>query len=990
MADMPLKRTAVAASLSIVGIILSIVFYIYARNWERASVANDLNVRAAERVEVVRNQVLRSMEVLQGVSSLFSTDPHVTRAEFRQFVQSALSRQPELHALAWTPIVTSDQRAAYEADAQRDGLADFQFLVRGWGDHLVPAPAKEEFFPVYYIEPEDRNGSALGFDLGSSPARLSALQAAAAQRAPVATAAIRLVQDTSQRLGFVVYLPVFDASPSPKLTGYCSAVFGVEDLLGPASVSQSSESMELTITDLTDGNKVLLLRGAPEKTANLVGSSTMEVAGRHWQVSLRPTQSFVAAHSQGHSALILLTGLAFTLFVSGYVGRGLRQRAAVEDCVRERTMQLSREVAERRRAEEAARVAEAQYREMFENSVQGIFQTSLDGHYLRANLALARLYGYETTADLIERLADIAGQLYVLPQRRHDFIEQIQRQGFVSEFESQVRRNDGAIIWISESARSVRDADGNTLFYEGMVVDISARKLAEESLHRYRGELEARVRDRTAELAHSNDALQVEIEIRQRAEQAAAAANQAKSDFLASMSHEIRTPMNAILGYAQLLHRDPFIADGRREAVETIMQSGRHLIDLIDDVLDISKIEAGRAELRTCDIDLRALAVGVASMFRQKCEQKGIALKLECLADLPNRVRGDERKLRQVLINLVGNAVKFTRDGQVRLKIAPGEGTSAGTRNFRFEICDTGDGISADEQQQIFEPFQQGPAGLRCGGTGLGLSITKRLIELMGGELKLESVLTKGSRFYFSVPFAQTSASASQSPRRLASLIEHAPKVRTLVVDDVHENRQVLALMLKELGCEVSTATGGLEALSLLDSTTFDVIFLDILMPGPDGVQIARQIRQRLAHRVRLVATSASVLVHERERFFAAGFDDILAKPVQFERLLEFVLPAGEQFADAHEQESSPDDAADLSHELAALPPELREQIIAAAELYSVTELRRHIDVIQKIVPATSVLVSRLRRSVRDYDMSGVVELIGAGTRPWAVSHPLV
>ena len=260
-------------------------------------------------------------------------------------------------------------------------------------DHLVPAPANEQFFPVYYIEPEDRNGSALGFDLGSSPARLSALQAAAAQRAPVATAAIRLVQDTSQRLGFVVYLPVFDSAQSSKLTGYCSAVFGVEDLLGPASVSQSSESMELTITDLTDGNRLLLSRPAPEKTANLIGSSTMEVAGRHWQVSLQPTQSFVAAHSQGHSALILLTGLAFTLFVSGYVGRGLRQRAAVEHCVRERTTQLSREVAERRRAEEAARVAEAQYREMFENSVQGIFQTSLDGHYLRANLALARLYG---------------------------------------------------------------------------------------------------------------------------------------------------------------------------------------------------------------------------------------------------------------------------------------------------------------------------------------------------------------------------------------------------------------------------------------------------------------------------------------------------------------------------------------------------------------------------------------------------------------------
>jgi PAS domain S-box-containing protein len=951
-----------------------------------------MNARAGERVELVRNQVLRSMEVLHGVSALFSTQDHVSRAEFRRFVEDALHRQPELHALAWTPRVAADQRLACEAGARRDGLGNFQFLVRDAKDQLVAAPASREYYPVLYIEPLYRNSTALGFDLGSNASRRDALMAAAANRAAVATPAIRLVQDRTQSLGFVVYLPVYKTGTATGLlVGYCSAVFSVEELLQSSLAGLEPGAMQVRITDESDSGRTLLGRAVRGPLADVTGSAAMQVAGRSWRIELRPTAKFVAAQAGGHSLEILLTGLAFTLLATAYVYRGLRQRSEIEQCVRERTAQLSREVCERRRAEEATRLAEVNYREMFENSVEGIFQTSPDGHYIRANRALARIYGYDTPEALMDHLANIAAQLYVKPRRREEFIEQMQRNGVVFDFESEVLRCDGATVWITENARAVRDAAGNVLYYEGMVVDITARKQAEESLQRYREELEERVGERTAELAHSNGALQLEISVRQRAEEAAAAANRAKSDFLASISHEIRTPMNAILGYAQLLYRDPNFSGARRESIETIMQSGRHLIDLIDDVLDISKIEAGRTELRTTDLDLRALAVGVASMFRQKCEQKGIALKVECQPDLPGRVRGDERKLRQVLINLLGNAVKFTHEGEVRLKVRMAGGAAGQPRSCRIDVCDTGDGISVEEQVEIFEPFQQGPAGLRFGGTGLGLSITKRLIELMGGQLAVESSPGKGSRFYFRLPILVADDCAADSePLDFTPRLAAGHNVKALVVDDVPANRRVLALLLGHMGCEVGIAGNGPEALEMMGRSMPDVVFLDIMMPAPNGLETARLIRSRFGGAVRVVATSASALVHEQQQFLSAGFDDIVAKPISFERLHECIASLMSISFENCGRAGAPVVEVEEACEEIGLPRELRDRLANSAELYSVTELRQQIDEVERLGPGAAALAKKLRGRVHHYDMTGVLRLLGTPPKPQSPPEPTI
>ena len=298
------------------------------------------------------------------------------------------------------------------------------------------------------------------------------------------------------------------------------------------------------------------------------------------------------------------------------------------------------------------------------------------------------------------------------------------------------------------------DVEGRVLYYEGTVVDITRRKAAEDSLRRVHEELELRVLERTHQLANANRALQSEITVRKNAEETADRANRAKSVFLATMSHEIRTPMNAILGYAQLLERSPELTPAFRDPVETILEAGEHLLVVINDILDLSKIESGKIELVSAAVDLHALAQSSVSMFEYKARQKGIHLVLDSPCD-GILVRCDEGKLRQVLINLLGNAVKFTDSGYVSLTIE-----QKAEDRFRFEVRDTGPGIAAEQQATIFDPFCQAEAGLSRGGTGLGLAIARDFVALMGGELDLASDVGEGASFYFTLPLSPVSQSS--------------------------------------------------------------------------------------------------------------------------------------------------------------------------------------------------------------------------------------
>ena len=449
------------------------------------------------------------------------------------------------------------------------------------------------------------------------------------------------------------------------------------------------------------------------------------------------------------------------------------------------------------------------YRSIFENAIEGIFQTTRNGQYLNVNPALAKMYGYASTEDLMRGLTKIENQLYVDPTRRDDFIAEMQAHGVVRGFESEIFRKDGSKMWISENARAVADASGELLYYEGMVEDITERKRLETEL--------------------------------KSAMRAAEAANRMKSEFLANMSHEIRTPMNGVMGMTDLLLMSNLTPEQRGFA-NTVRVSGESLLIVINDILDFSKIEAGKLDLEIIDFDLREAIDNIMDLFAAQAHSKGLELAAYIPPDVPTNLRGDPGRVRQIVNNLVGNAVKFTNQGEVVVKVSLISGSDKQV-SLRFEVRDTGIGIELDGQKRLFEAFSQADSSTtrKYGGTGLGLAISKRLVQLMNGEIGVHSVPGQGSTFWFTAQFDLpqnvTKAGNSKDLRGL----------HVLIVDDNATNREILTHYCHLWKLRSECAASGEEALRLLRFTAtddpFELAILDMQMPKMDGLMLARAIK---------------------------------------------------------------------------------------------------------------------------------------------------
>jgi two-component system, sensor histidine kinase and response regulator len=512
---------------------------------------------------------------------------------------------------------------------------------------------------------------------------------------------------------------------------------------------------------------------------------------------------------------------------------------------------------------EALRRAEQKYRSIFENSTVGIFQTTPDGKYLSANPALARMYGYESTAELLEHLTDIGDQLYVEPERRRQFTMLMQADGRIENFESQVYRRDETVIWISENAHTVHDElTGEVLYYEGMAQDITHRKSAEEA--------------------------------RIQATAAAEAANRAKSEFLANMSHEIRTPMNGIMGMANLL-LETSLSNEQRGFSQTIRTSAEALLTIINDILDFSKIEAGKLAFETLDFDLVESVEDALDILAEGAQVKGIELSSVTPAGLPTRLRGDVGRLQQILVNLIGNAIKFTERGEVVVQVLK-ESETETHAVLRFNVQDTGIGIAPEAQARLFQAFNQadGSTARRYGGTGLGLAISKKLVGMMEGQIGVQSEKGRGSTFWFTARLEKQAADAKAPEKYNREMVD----LQVLVVDDNATNRQILSHQILAWKMRTANAVSGDEALIMLraaaaESKPYDLAVLDVQMPEMDGLTLARAIKAdpAIAGTRLIVLTSLGQALTAKE-LKQIGINAYLSKPAKQSRLFECLVQA--------------------------------------------------------------------------------------------------
>jgi len=901
----PKRYLPLALTVSI-GVAMSFLLFGLMRNWETRRIEVDFHEASADRSSIIGHNVRTRLNSVHALGALYDASEEVSREEFRIFVASNVMNESGAEVLQWVPRVMAADREEFEAAARREGMADFQIVEWSGQGNIVPAARRKQYFPIHFSRnlsgPHRAHRDRQGFDLASDPIYTESLRRACDSGRLTATGRIPLAGQTPERFGIAGVLPIYRrdlpsdtvTSRRENLTGFVVGVFRMINIVKSGLVPMDPRGVDVTILDesAAQGQRFLChyssrLAGdaPPRHDANPKPEWThvaeLDVAGRRWSSQCTPVPMFLAARRTWRSWEMLASGLILTQLLAALVFVGTGRKERIEELIQQRTSQL--------------RQSEERFRKMTGATQDAIVMMDSQGRISFWNEAAARIFGYSHQEALGRDLhALLAPARYHGAQREHfpEFVRTGMGPAMGKVLELHGINKSGEELPVEMSLSSVML--NNEWHAIAVIRDITERKRIEQELLGYSAALESANKS----LAASNEA--------------AEAATEAKSQFLANMSHEIRTPLTAILGFADVL-LDSVDKQQDIEAANTIKRNSQNLLGIINDILDLSKIEAHKLEMEFIDCAPTGIVADVASLMRVRSDAKHLPLEVDFRGPIPAAIRSDPTRLRQILVNLLGNAIKFTETGSIRLTTRLVQQAGEPPR-LMFSVIDTGRGMTEQEIGRLFQPFVQGDMSTsrEYGGSGLGLAISKRLAAALGGDITVTSIRGKGSTFCATVdtgpldgvPMLDSPAEAApkpgKGPERSAGPL---PKLdcHVLLAEDGVDNQRLISLVLRKAGAQVVVVDNGKmacdEALAGLSHEehvpsdrpeAFDVILMDMQMPVMNGYEAARYLR-KAGYAGPIIALTANAMKDDRQKCLDAGCDDYVVKPIDRSKLLERV-----------------------------------------------------------------------------------------------------
>ena len=827
--------------------------------WDAERLRSNFEREAMSAASSLSFQLQDPLQALEAVRGVYIASNDVTRDELRRAAKAWLDGLGHLQAIGFSERVKRADLPAFEAAVRAEGVANYHvFDLNDQGDNGSPG---SEVIAIRHIEPMAGNATALGINALSVPVARKAIDATIRTGRPAASAGFTLAQraDAGDRTGVVVYRAIYHGTPATAaeriaaLRGVVFVTVRIDDTLR-SLVEQMPSYLKVCVIDSDAAAARRRLSGpagCESQTPGLLHARALAFAGRQWELRVYADPAELPGARDSNAWLFSVVGLMAASVLGALLLTVTGRTRRIEAAVRERTAALTQQVREREHAEAAMRESEQRFRNIFNNVPIGVCYTDLRGNVKQTNPRFCELVGYSADELLGMTAADFTHPDDVAQDR--EFSARLIHGDFplYRRHKRYVNRG-GRTVWAQTTVSLLRDENGRPWRIVGAVEDITEHlKLAEA----------------------------------ERAREAAEASNRAKSDFLSRMSHELRTPLNAMLGFAQLLELDRRhpLADGQRPWVAQIQQAGWHLLEMINDVLDLSRIESGNLRLSIETLDLAELFSATAPMVEGEAHKRGIVISHD-LAAQARVVHGDATRLKQILTNLLSNAVKYNSDGG-RIHVA----SRLAGDTVEVAVTDTGLGMTPSQLSELFQPFNRlGREHSQHEGTGIGLVISQRLAELMGGSLRARSVPGEGSSFILSLPAV---IDPDTVPSDLDDISTGTAEYHRRIVHYVEDNETNVEVMRGVLAqrpqVQMDVSVTGLDGLAAIRARRPDVILLDMHLPDISGMELLRHLKADPGTAaIPVVVVSADALGAQVDAALEAGAQRYLTKPVSVNELL--------------------------------------------------------------------------------------------------------